>query len=107
VVSLAGSAVREKKKLGAYLTDSTVTNYNTLNRLHIAQKFSKDTIGAILHNGHEQWEERGMIRKRKRVRLKMMACGERRVILTILWAKDERKDGAEGGGEGEVVQLES
>jgi hypothetical protein len=40
------------------------------------------------------------------VRLKMLGCGKRRMTLTIIWAVDERKAGAEGGRGGDVVELE-
>jgi hypothetical protein len=46
-----------ERDLGAYLTNSTVTNYNTLYCLHIAQKFSKDTIGTILWIGKIEQSE--------------------------------------------------
>jgi hypothetical protein len=57
-----GSFGREGNKgkiLGAYLTDCTITNYDTLYRLHIAQKFSKDTTRTILQREHQHQQKGG------------------------------------------------
>ena len=55
---------RSERILDAYLTNSTVTDYDTLYRLHIAQKFSKDTITLILWVGRiEQSEPKAGITK--------------------------------------------
>jgi hypothetical protein len=82
------------KALHAYLPNSTVTNYNTLYGLHIAEKFSRDTIKLFFRWRVEHQSERG---HKGRAKVENTWRGE--VIdsrgldggtLTIHWAKDGR-----------------
>jgi hypothetical protein len=86
------------KTVGAYLTDSTIANYNTLYRLHIAQKISKDTITTILHTEHQRIRRKGGWWREPKLKRKCDIEGndswqKGEEVLTILWAEDEKKAG--------------